>query len=92
MQTDICIIISIYNAAPYLPKLLESLKNQTIDFKLVLVDSSSTDDSVLIAKTFIKDIIVIKKSEFDHGGTRTKIAKKFEHDILLFMTQDILLC
>jgi len=91
LQTDICIIIPIYNAAPYLPKLLESLKNQTIDFKLVLVDSSSTDDSVLIAKTFIKDIIVIKKSEFDHGGTRTKIAKMFEHDILLFMTQDILL-
>ena len=90
MSLNITVIIPTYNAATYLPKLLKSLKEQTIKFKLVLVDSSSSDDSVLIAKTFVENVIVIKKLEFDHGGTRTKIAKMFESDILVFMTQDAL--
>ncbi len=90
MPLNILLAIPTYNAASYLPKLLKSLKAQTLNFKLLIIDSSSTDNTVLIAKTFIDDIVIINKSEFDHGGTRTAIAKSYEYEIIVFMTQDAL--
>lgn len=91
MQIDITIIIPTYNAEKYLPQLLESLKNQTVEFELIIVDSSSKDETVEISKKFTDNIIVISQNEFDHGGTRSKIAKIAKGDILIFLTQDVLL-
>jgi len=84
----ISVIIPTFNAQNYLPKLLEKLSNQTIDFELIIIDSSSTDNTQEIAKQYTNNIIKIPKSEFDHGGTRTKAAKAASGDILIFLTQD----
>jgi len=73
-----------------LPTLLEKLSNQTINFELIIIDSSSTDNTLEIAKEHANKIITIPKSEFDHGATRSKAALSASGDIVIFLTQDAL--
>ncbi|MBE0515252.1 glycosyltransferase family 2 protein, partial [Sulfurimonas sp.] len=88
---QISMIIPTYNAQNYLPKLLDSIKNQSIkDFELIIIDSSSIDETVAIAKQYTENVVVIPQSEFDHGGTRAKAAKMAKGEILVFLTQDAL--
>jgi len=87
---NISIIIPTFNAEKYLPDLLEKLNNQTVSFELIIIDSSSTDTSVSIAKQYTNNIIIIPQIEFDHGGTRTKAAKVASGEIIVFLTQDAL--
>ena len=86
----ISIIIPTYNAEQYLPQLLKRLKIQTVTFELIIIDSSSTDDTVNIARGYTQNVIVIPQNEFDHGGTRTKAAKIARGEIFVFLTQDAL--
>ena len=90
MMKKVSLIIPTYNAEQYLPQLLKRLKTQTVSFELIVVDSSSTDNTVNIARKYTQDIIVIPQNEFDHGGTRTKAAKTARGEILVFLTQDAL--
>lgn len=87
----ISIIIPTYNAQSYLPKLLESIKSQSLkEYELIIIDSSSKDETVSIAKQYTKNVVVIPQSEFDHGGTRTYAAQMAKSDILVYLTQDAL--
>jgi rhamnosyltransferase len=87
----VTIIIPTYNASKYLPSLLTRLESQTIkDYELIVVDSSSSDDTVDIAQSHRANIITIPQSEFDHGGTRTLAATEAKGDILVYLTQDAL--
>ncbi len=90
MNSTISVIIPTHNAQGYLPALLEKLKTQTIEFQLIVIDSSSTDDTITIAKQYTDQVIIIPQQEFDHGGTRTKAAKIASGDIVVFLTQDAL--
>ena len=90
MHKTITVIIPTYNAEKYIVSLLESLKKQTVQFELIIIDSSSTDNTVTKAKAYTDKIIIIPKNEFDHGGTRTKAAQIASGDILVFLTQDAL--
>jgi rhamnosyltransferase len=87
---DITLIIPTYNAAAYLPDLLAALKRQTLNFELLVVDSSSTDGSAEVLRRAADKFISIPTSQFDHGGTRTMAAQKASGNLLLFMTQDAL--
>ena len=87
---DVSVIIPTFNAEKYFPRLLDTLKNQTITFELIIIDSSSTDNTPDIAKQYTDKIITIPKNEFDHGGTRTKAAKTASGEIIIFLTQDAL--
>jgi len=90
--SKISIIIPTFSAQNYLSTLLETINNQSIkDFELIIIDSSSKDDTVKIAKLFTENIIIIPQSEFDHGGTRAKAAQIAKGEILIFLTQDALL-
>ena len=50
------IIIPIYNATKYIPKMIKMLENQTChDFEALFVDNGSTDNpEVFFAKNFAK--------------------------------------
>ncbi len=87
---SLSLIIPTYNAQSYLPALLEKLKHQSVGFELIIIDSSSTDNTVTIAQEYTQNIIIIPQNEFDHGGTRTKAAKEASGDIIVFLTQDAL--
>lgn len=87
----ISIIIPTRNAQTHLPKLLESIKNQSFkNFELIVIDSSSKDKTVEIAKQYTDNVIVIPQNEFDHGGTRAKMAQIAKGEIVIFLTQDAL--
>ena len=87
----VSIIIPTYNAQNYLVKLLESLKNQSMDeYELIIIDSSSKDKTVEIAKKYTNNVIIIPQNEFDHGRTRAKAVQMAKGDILVFLTQDAL--
>ena len=86
------IIIPTYNASEYLLSLLESIKSQTIkDYELIIIDSSSTDNTIEIANSYNAHVITIEKEKFDHGQTRTLAAKEAHSDIIIFLSQDSLL-
>ena len=88
----ISVIIPTYNAEDYLPSLLNKLQEQTVSFELIIIDSSSADKTVEIAKQYTKDVMIIPSAAFDHGGTRTKAAKTASGDVIVFLTQDALPC
>jgi rhamnosyltransferase len=59
---------------------------------LLVIDSSSSDDTVALARGQDFNVQVIPKSEFKHGGTRQSgIAMLSTMDIIVFLTQDALL-
>lgn len=90
-MNKISIIIPTYNAQNYLPVLLEKIKNQSKkEYELIIIDSSSKDKTVEIAKQYTDNVIVIPQSEFDHGGTRAKAAQIAKGEIIVFLTQDAL--
>ncbi|MEK6201394.1 MAG: glycosyltransferase family 2 protein [Desulfobulbaceae bacterium] len=83
------VIIPTWNGAASLRELLGVLGRQTVSFhEVLIVDSSSEDETVAIAREFGAEVVVVPQGEFDHGGTRTMIARKARGDILIFLTQD----
>jgi O-antigen biosynthesis alpha-1,3-rhamnosyltransferase len=84
------IIIPTLNADSSLETLLQALKGQTVTGEIIVVDSSSSDRTVDIARTFDAWIIMVRQEDFDHGGTRTFAGKTAKGDILVYLTQDAL--
>ena len=53
MKPRISVIMGIYNCASTLPKALDSLFSQTYkEFKVILCDDGSTDDTFIVARLF----------------------------------------
>ena len=86
----VSVIIPTLNAQKYLPELLQNLSKQSFSFELIIIDSSSTDNTVQIAKQYTDNLIIIPHETFDHGKTRTQAAKIANGDIIVFLTQDAL--
>ncbi|MDY5105723.1 MAG: glycosyltransferase family 2 protein [Actinobacillus minor] len=85
------VIIPTFNAQAYITTLLEKLNIQTIkDYELIIIDSSSTDNTVKLVEQYVDKVIIIPSNEFDHGGTRAKAVELASGDILVFFTQDAL--
>ncbi len=87
----VSIIIPTLNAGAYMEKLFSMLQAQDIKFlEIIIIDSSSGDNTVDIAKGFGAKTIVIPRHTFNHGKTRNMAAMEAQGDILVFMTQDAL--
>jgi rhamnosyltransferase len=84
---DIVVIIPTLNASKTLSTQLGKLSQQ--DCKVLVIDSSSSDDTVEIAKSFDVKVTEIKGEEFNHATTRN-LALNYDADFYLFMTQDAL--
>lgn len=92
MDIPVSIIVPTYNAGAEFKNFAEMIMKQTANIKQVLViDSSSTDATVDIAKSFGFDVEVIAKSDFGHGKTRQYALEKINTEIAVFLTQDALL-
>jgi rhamnosyltransferase len=88
-QTKISVIIPTLNAEAYIKPLIIALQNQSLKpFETIAIDSSSLDKTVEIAESCGAKVIIINKSDFDHGKTRNEAARIASGDILVFMTQD----
>lgn len=86
----VSVIIPTLNAAKLIDSLLFKLNKQTLSpDEIIIVDSESDDDTILRAATHpITRVISIKRSDFDHGGTRDMAFRASIGDVVLFLTQD----
>lgn len=86
------IVIPTYNGGEIWRQCISGILRQSHPpLKVVVVDSSSTDNTALYAKNAGFDVISISKSEFDHGGTRTFALQFVETEYVVFLTQDAIL-
>ncbi len=87
----ISVIIPTLNAGADIGKLLSKLLSQDIKpLEIIIIDSSSEDNTVDIAKGLGAKTIVIPRRSFNHGKTRNTAAVEAKGDILVFVTQDAL--
>lgn len=83
------VIIPTLQAGEALRRLIESLQDQTLKPREILViDSASTDGTPYIAMGCGVRVIGIDRQDFDHGGTRNLAASHAVGEVLVFMTQD----
>jgi rhamnosyltransferase len=86
----VSVIIPTLDAGSRLGRLLLSLRKQTIPMEVIVVDSSSTDNTAAIAKDHNVTLISIDKKDFNHGATRNAATLHAKGDIFVFLTQDCL--
>ncbi|NBA78616.1 glycosyltransferase [Emticicia sp. ODNR4P] len=85
------VVLLTYNAEKYLERLLIALDEQTLQgFNLIIIDSSSKDNTTTILRDRNVDYISISPSDFNHGGTRNMSLQYCKFDYVLFLTQDAL--
>ncbi|MBU4636520.1 glycosyltransferase family 2 protein [Pseudomonas chlororaphis] len=85
----VALIIPARNAGAHLDRLLPALTAQTLQPDSVLVvDSSSTDDTVSRFRQFGARVEVIAAQQFNHGGTRRWASEQVDADALILLTQD----
>ncbi|MFA5913368.1 MAG: glycosyltransferase family 2 protein [Burkholderiales bacterium] len=72
---------------------IESLKSQSLKpDRVLVVDSSSEDQTARLAKSARFEVLVIPRSDFNHGATRQLAAEVLaDTDIFIYLTQDALL-
>ena len=86
----VSVIIPTLNASKYLPDLLDKLGDQTVREKeIIVIDSSSNDDTITIAESYLASVICIDRKDFDHGRTRNLAATRAKGDVLVYLTQDV---
>lgn len=84
------IVVPTWCAERYLPVCLPLLLSAACRPKLLVIDSSSPDNTVQVAKELgAHQVVVIPKAEFDHGATREKARRLLDVDIVVMATQDI---
>lgn len=92
---NVCVVVPVYNGGPLWRDAAQALRRaQQVSHHSVsvkVVDSSSRDDSVAIAREHGFEVTEISTREFDHGGTRNKAVLGDPADIYVFLTQDAVL-
>lgn len=87
-EQSIGLIIPTKNAQATLDSILQLLDNSLVQFSSLIIDSSSEDQTLAIAKSYNAKIIVIPQADFNHGATREYARKQLNTDIVVYLTQD----
>ncbi|WEV42223.1 glycosyltransferase family 2 protein [Bifidobacterium sp. ESL0682] len=91
VSASVSLVIPTLNASQSISELIGALNRQSLPLDEVLViDSSSEDNTADLAEKCGARVVVIPRSEFNHGGTRHKAFLMTKTDYVLFMTQDAL--
>jgi len=92
-MSKVGLIVPTLNAGSLWLSWLEAYKQQTRKPDcLLVIDSSSSDDTAALARGLGFEVHVIPKTEFNHGGTRQFGVNALPAmDIIVFLTQDALL-
>ena len=86
---NVTLCIPTLNPGNFARSLVDALKLQTLQpDEILVIDSSSSDDSIKVFKEIGAKIISINRADFDHGGTRNLAFEKSMADIYVFLTQD----
>lgn len=90
MTVGVCIFT--LNAEHHLPHCLPPLITSPLHPEVLIVDSSSNDNTVEIAKQFGVKTVIIPRAEFNHGTTREWARRQMKTDITVMVTQDAYAC
>ena len=86
------VIVPTLNAAQDWPQFVSALLLCVLPEQVLIVDSESTDNTVVLARAEGFAVHSVARSEFNHGGTRQMAADMFpDAEILVYMTQDAVL-
>jgi len=89
--SKVAVIILTLNAGGQLPRLLNVINNQSVQpCDVLVIDSSSEDDTLSVAVNSGVRTETIPRDKFDHGATRNFGARLTTSDILVYFTQDSL--
>ena len=70
---------------------LQTIRDANL-YHVLIIDSSSEDNTVDVVKSFGFDCRIIPKAEFNHGRTRELALELLsDSDIVIYLTQDVLL-
>jgi glycosyltransferase involved in cell wall biosynthesis len=86
----ISIVIPTYNAAKFMPNLLDSIFKQAVeDMEVLIVDDCSTDNTVEVVKNYPVRVI---QQEINGGPARArnKGVKEAKGDIIFFLDSDVI--
>lgn len=72
----------------HLPRCLPVFLNSPLKPRVLVVNSSSHDGTVEIAKALGAETLVIPRSKFNHGATRELARKHLQTDIVVMITPD----
>lgn len=81
-------LIPTYKAKNHLQHCLKPLINSPLKPRILVIDSSSNDGTVELAKSLGVETVVIPQSEFNHGTTREMGRKILGTDVVCMLTQD----
>ena len=87
-QPTVGIAVLTLNSAKLLPSSLPPLLSSPLKPRVLVVDSSSSDDTVGVAFKLGADTIVIDRADFNHGLTRELARKHLNTDIVVMVTPD----
>ena len=96
MTLSTSVVIPTLNAEHEIGSLLRSLAEQTVTpSEILVIDSSSDDDTGGMVRCIADSspgprirFVSIKRSEFNHGGTRRRAVSQTDGDVILVVTQD----
>jgi GT2 family glycosyltransferase len=84
------VIVPTLNAANDWPRLASRLLESTAADRVLILDSSSDDETENLARVAGFRVHTIARAEFNHGGTRQLAAELLpDAEILVFLTQDV---
>ncbi len=88
---SVSIILPVHNGEKYLKNLKKSISEQEYNgyVEIIAPISKSKDNSYNLAKELFDNVYRVEN--FNHGLTRHEAAKKAQGDILIFITQDMVL-
>jgi len=89
----IAIIIPTLNGERTFTMVAKSLREQSIsaESQTMVIDSESSDSTSVIAKEYGWRVVDIDRKSFNHGGTRQKGVELCDAEIIIFLTQDVIL-
>ncbi len=87
------VMVPTYNAGTKFTQFMDALNSQQglARADVLVIDSSSQDDTVRLAAAAGYKVKSIPRPEFRHGGTRAWAAENIDADIIVFLTQDVVL-
>ena len=84
------IVIRAYNEEKYIGRLLEGIKQQTVDdIEIILVDSGSTDSTVPIAESHGARVVHIPSAEFTFGRSLNLGIKSATHELVIIASAHV---
>lgn len=87
-QPSIGVVVITHEARRHLRRCLPVFLASTLKPRVLVVNSSSADGTVELARELGAEVLVIPRNEFNHGATRELARRRLGTDIVVMVTPD----